>query len=114
MGIENVLDSDGIGLAIVGMIVVFAGLIFISLYIASIPALVDLLVRMRERRGETTPAAEKPCPEDAALRAAVGAVIQIEMDGADSLDRQRITIQRDASQHVWALAGKMRTLSTRR
>jgi hypothetical protein len=39
MGIQNIIDGDGIGLAITGMLIVFVGLIVISLYIASLPRL---------------------------------------------------------------------------
>ena len=36
---QNVLDADGIGIAITGMSIVFAGLVLISLYISFMPKL---------------------------------------------------------------------------
>jgi Na+-transporting methylmalonyl-CoA/oxaloacetate decarboxylase gamma subunit len=117
MGVQNILDNDGIGLAITGMLIVFVGLILISLFIAALPRVIaradQEVQRHRERR-----VAESAHPvgsglEDPALRAAIALVIQMELDREQVLDAQKITMERDEAQIVWGLAGKMRTLSKR-
>ena len=115
MGVENIIEGDGIGLAITGMLIVFFGLVFISLYIGVLPRLFDWVQARKQRRLEqkatTAPAAAGV--DDPTLRAAIALVIQMELDHEQALDDQRITIQRDESQEAWAFAGKMRSLSTR-
>jgi hypothetical protein len=116
MGIQNIVDGDGIGLAITGMLIVFTGLIVISLYIASLPRLLGWMdARMQMRLARSTPPAPEPASvaDDLALVAAIAMVLQMERDFERVQDAQRITIQRDDAQDVWALAGKMRTLSKR-
>lgn len=43
---QNVIDGNGIGLALTGMLIVFTALILISLFIASVPRLLGLLNRI--------------------------------------------------------------------
>lgn len=120
MGLDNIIAGDGFGIAITGMIIVFAGLLLISLYIASIPKLFEWAGRQAERRKPRAQAAdagrmgqEPMLFEDEALLAAVGYVIRAELEQERARDLQRITIQHDESQRVWTAIGKMRTLSTR-
>ncbi|MFW5972752.1 MAG: OadG family protein [Bacteroidota bacterium] len=116
MGIDNIIAGDGIGLAITGMLIVFAGLIFISLYIAAIPRALEWAESQKQRREERrrpAPTAAASGIEDPTLRAAIALAIQLELENELPLDAQRITIQRDAAQNAWTFAGKMRTLSTR-
>ena len=117
MGFENVIEGDGIGLAVTGMVIVFLGLIFISLYISSLPRLAGMIDRWRERQKVPATAPKAPAEttglDDPALWAAIGLVVEAEMVNHQALDDQRITIQHDESQGAWAFAGKMRTLSTR-
>jgi hypothetical protein len=70
--------------------------------------------RMQMRLARSTPPAPEPASvaDDPLVRAAIAMVLQME-DFERVQDAQRITIQRDDAQDVWALAGKMRTLSKR-
>lgn len=116
MGLHNIIEGDGIGLAITGMLIVFFGLVFISLYIAVLPRLfgwVQVQKRRRLERRMPAPAHTPQGLDDPVLRAAIALVIQLELEHEQTLDAQRITIQRDEAQEAWAFAGKMRTLSTR-
>lgn len=116
MGVENIFENDGIGLAITGMLIVFTGLVFISLYIAALPRFFGWIEAQRERRTARTASPATGTAQgvdDPALLAAVGLVIQMELDAEQALDAQRITIHRDEAEGAWAFAGKMRTLSTR-
>ena len=116
MGLHNIIEGDGIGLAITGMLIVFLGLVFISLYITALPRLYTWMQHQRHRRVErAVPASSRADTglDDQALRAAIALVIQMELDNEQALDDQRITIQHDVAQEAWAFAGKMRSLSTR-
>lgn len=115
MGLQNIIDGNGIGLAVTGMLIVFFGLVFISLYITALPRVFawTQAQQRRAKRKAPTPARTASGLDDPALCAAIALVIQMELDNEQVLDAQRITIARDEAQGAWAFAGKMRTLSTR-
>ncbi len=117
MGWHNIAAGDGIGIAIVGMSVVFIGLLLIVFYISSIPRIFERMDRAKHARASGAKTAVRvaaPAPvDDLVLMAAIGYVLQAELEHEQAQDYQRITIQRDESQQVWSVAGKMRTLSTR-
>jgi Na+-transporting methylmalonyl-CoA/oxaloacetate decarboxylase gamma subunit len=116
VGVENIMAGDGIGIAVTGMLVVVAGLILISVFIAALPRLFRWAGRARgpahrSGRGSVDPeaaASESPDPE---LAAALAYVVEAERQRAE--DRQRITMREDGEQAVWTAIGKMRTLSRR-
>ena len=115
MEFDRIIEGNGFVIAAVGMFVVFAGLVFISLFIAAIPRAFAFLDQRRAQR------TQQPAPvplhlsegEDPVLLAAIACVIDLEREREGQLDDQRITIRRDASQRVWASFGQMRTLSSR-
>ena len=119
---QNVLDADGIGIAITGMSIVFAGLVLISLFIASLPRLLGKvekevarkraakIARKEDRRPKTI---TDPIQLSDELRAAIGYVIHMEKEFEDAEDHQRITVQRGDTSQVWAVTGRLRNLSTR-
>jgi Na+-transporting methylmalonyl-CoA/oxaloacetate decarboxylase gamma subunit len=117
MGYDNIIQGDGFGLALTGMLIVFIGLILISLYIAALPRVFARVeaVRRRYRAGRAPAAASAPSAraDDPALRAALAVVIRMELENDLVEDAQRITIQRDEAEGAWAFAGKMRSLSSR-
>jgi Na+-transporting methylmalonyl-CoA/oxaloacetate decarboxylase gamma subunit len=117
---QNVLDADGIGIAITGMLIVFSGLVFISIYIALIP---KILPRMESGFRKLK---EKPskAPKAAAMvsggtdvteemMAAIAYVIRMEREYEDAEDHQRITVVREEAGRVWAVTGRLRNLSNR-
>ncbi len=111
------MDSDGLSLALSGLIIVFSGLLLVSLYILIVPRVLGAFERRRQV-SRPNPAAKgtgiaSESDLDPALLAAVAYVIHAEIEHELAASYQRITIQRDESQRVWSVAGKMRTLSTR-
>jgi hypothetical protein len=120
---ESILAGGGLGIAAAGMLVVFTGLVLISLFIALLPKAFDggaaLLRRWRARPGPTAAASSAAADReprlalDPALLAAIGVVLEAERARELSQDRQRITLRADDEQRVWTAIGKMRTLSTR-
>ncbi len=74
-GIENIIDSDGLGISITGICIVFAALILISLFIASLPhvlaALASVLPPEVEHHAAAAPAAKRD-DHDEAVVAAIG------------------------------------------
>ena len=119
---QNVLDADGIGLAITGMFIVFSGLVLISIYIASIPGVLSRMEngfrKMKETRRETPKAARIAMVSGGSelseeLVAAIAYVIRMEREYEEAEDHQRITIMRDENSQVWAVTGRLRNLSNR-
>jgi len=123
---QNVLDGDGIGVSLTGMSIVFSGLVLISLYIAGIPRLfaffdyrIEAGKLKAERKAQKTVKKEKSDSQtgsilegDPDLAAAIAFVLRSEYEYSTAEDHQRITIVRDADQSIWAVAGKMRSLSS--
>jgi hypothetical protein len=120
MGMENVIASNGFGLALVGMSLVFAGLLLVSLYVALLPRIFAWLDRPGRREASRSRAADAAVMEresslgmDPSLLAAIGYVFQAERERQLALDHQEITLRDDDEQRVWTAIGKMRTLSKR-
>jgi len=120
MGWQNVVDADGLGLALAGMFIVFSGLVIISLYIAAMPRVFEWFgvngARFRPRTRASDEGkldAEPMAWEDEELLVAVGYVIQMEMERERAADDQRIIIRQDVLSPGWTMVGKMRTLSSR-
>jgi Na+-transporting methylmalonyl-CoA/oxaloacetate decarboxylase gamma subunit len=121
---QNVIDADGIGIAITGMAIVFSGLVLISLYISSMPKLLSRMEKAVAKK-QARKAAKKAKVEAAAapaipltelsdeMMAAVAFVIRAEAEYEDAEDHQRITVQHDDANTVWAVTGRLRNLSTR-
>jgi hypothetical protein len=121
MGIENVVDGHGFGIALTGMTVVFAGLVLVSAYITVLPKVFEWAGRPGIRLPPRMQAADEgvmgrevSLGMDPDLLAAIGYVLQAEREYELSLDDQRITLRDDEEQRVWTAIGRMRTLATRR
>ena len=72
---QNVVDGNGIGLAVTGMTIVFTVLGLISLIIAALPRLLAFLPPPAEHHGAAAPAtaaAPAASQDDGALVAAIG------------------------------------------
>jgi len=117
---QNVVDADGIGIAITGMSIVFSGLVLISLYIYSIPKLLERLEKGAKKLSEKrTPSAAPVAGISGGteltdeLLSAIAYVIHMEKEYEDAEDHQRITVQRDDARQVWAVTGRLRNLSNR-
>ena len=71
MGINNILEAKGFGIAITGLTIVFVALLLISVFIALLPRLMEVLsVIFPEEHAEAAPAARSVVDEE--LVAAIG------------------------------------------
>jgi hypothetical protein len=130
MGIENVVEGHGFGIAITGMVVVFSGLVLVVLFLTALPqVLAWIQAGGLQRRpaagsdgvaaGEHAAAAVAPAGRavngmDADLLTAITYVLQAERDRQLALDHQEITLRDDdEQQRVWTAIGRMRTIATR-
>lgn len=115
---QNVLDGHGFAITLIGMAIVFSGLLLISLFIAQLPRMLELFDRLVSR-------AVRPAPSELAvaeravvsqgeeLMAAISLVVHMELERLTG-ESQKITILRRSGQGaIWASAGKVRSLSQR-
>ncbi|PLX94084.1 MAG: hypothetical protein C0620_06675 [Desulfuromonas sp.] len=111
----NILRGDGITITLIGMIIVFSGLLLISLFIRLLPralALIDHLCTKSEARNSSS-SPISTTPSDDEVHAAICLAIHMELERCGG-DLQRITIsRRPAPGSFWNSAGKMRSLSDR-
>ncbi len=115
---QNVLDGHGFAITLIGMLIVYAGLVLISLFIAQLPRLLALYDRVTIRAPRTM-ARDGASVESATvvqgdeLMAAIGLVMHMELERLTG-ESQKITILRRSGQGaIWASAGKVRSLSQR-
>lgn len=70
MGFDNIFAADGIGIAVTGMLIVFAALTFIACVIALIPKLLPLLeLILPTEHHHSTPASPQSDDHDRVLAA---------------------------------------------
>jgi Na+-transporting methylmalonyl-CoA/oxaloacetate decarboxylase gamma subunit len=121
VSLQNVLNNHGIAITITGMVIVFSGLVLISLFITQLPNLLRIYDRLRARKNQgTNPVSKADLNAEAALdaaaqedeiMAAISLVIHLELERLTG-ESQKITISRRPGQgSIWASAGKMRSLS---
>lgn len=113
---QNVVDGNGIGITLTGMLIVFSGLLLISLFITVLPRILELQSRLRSQRG-SSPAVTQPVvmvdeePSEAEIMALISLVLHLETERSLGEGHQ-LTISRKQRQgSIWASAGKMRSLS---
>ncbi|MDX9710079.1 MAG: OadG family protein [Trichloromonas sp.] len=115
---QNVLDGHGFAITLIGMAIVFSGLLLISLFIAQLPRMLDLFDRLTARSARpaatSAPGAETAAgPQGEELMAAISLVVHMELERLTG-ESQKITILRRSGQGaIWASAGKVRSLSQR-
>lgn len=112
---QNVVDGNGIGITVTGMLIVFSGLTLISLFIGRLPNLLGLWDRLRSGEPKAQTATTPPSPADqppteAEILAAIALALHLELERTAG-DRQKITISRKQRGSIWNSAGKMRSLS---
>ena len=78
-GIENIQEHDGFLISITGLSIVFISLILISIYIALLPRVLELVHRFLPENdhpdaAEAEPAVKKPTGQDPLKKAAAAAV----------------------------------------
>lgn len=110
---QNVIDGNGIGISLTGMMIVFSGLLFISLFITALPRVLSL--KERFSAAPTPSAADMivtdELPSDAEIMAVISLVLHLELERSLG-EGHKVTISRKKRQgSIWASAGKMRSLS---
>ncbi len=116
MGWDNVIAANGVEISFVGMTIVFIGLVLTFCYISLLPKLLNREPRKAsEKKPEIAPVATSAEDTSASdIRAAIAYVIAAELEYEKMTDYHKLTIRRDENQQVWGVAGKMRTLATRK
>jgi len=105
---QNVIDGNGIGITITGMLIVFAGLILISLFIAALPKILELKTGKAEKKPATSSEPEEPTEDE--IMAVIALVLHLETERTLG-ESSRLIISRRKRNSIWASAGKMRSLS---
>ena len=135
---QNVVDGNGIGISIVGVMAVFVGLFMIFLFISVLPHALKWTEVVFEKLGiqsghghshghapgpkakaakpkTEVKSSDQPSSEtDEELIAAIAYVIAAEAELEAMSDYTKLTIRRDDTQQIWGVAGRMRTLATRK
>ncbi|MBF0352488.1 MAG: OadG family protein [SAR324 cluster bacterium] len=117
---QNVIDGNGIGITIIGMAVVFAGLAFISLFISQLANMLDLMDKITKKKVSSSTSQHKTeegntgiAGDEDEIMSLLGLVIHMELEAISGADIQKITISND-QRSLWGSAGKMRSLPRRR
>ncbi len=110
---QNIIDGNGIGITITGMMIVFSGLLFISLFIAVLPRVLKLKDHFTSSPKTTAevPATVAAPPSEEEIMAVISLVLHLELERSLG-EGHKLTISRQKRQgSIWASAGKMRSLS---
>jgi sodium pump decarboxylase gamma subunit len=75
MGLHNIWEHDGLGIAITGMIIVFAALSLISVFISWLPHILQGLSLVLPAERPTHPAVPLPAANEEELIAAIGVAL---------------------------------------
>ncbi|MCK9173029.1 MAG: OadG family protein [Desulfuromonas thiophila] len=118
--LDNLLHNDGIGLIFSGMLIVFAGLTLISLFLYLLPHALTLFDRLRSVNATPSATATAVPPKAgqapltaAELQAAISLVVHLELERCGG-ELQRITLnRRGPGASFWNARGRMRSLSDR-
>lgn len=132
--LQNIVEADGISISITGMLIVFSGLLLLSLYIKWLPRVLEILGRKTKynKRKEILSEKDTESPgqkenELAAQKAAelektniasvIGFVLHLEMQRymGNGAEDEQITIARgEVPPSMWRAVGKMRQMPHRR
>lgn len=132
--LQNIFTHGGIPISITGMLIVFTGLLIISLYIRLLPKILTFLEKdnlsKKFKRGKKLPQSEaeveaskelakpeKPADDINEIMSVIGIVLHLEQKRVSALDGgdELITITREYLQpSVWRSTGKMRIQPQRR
>lgn len=115
--LQNITDNEGLAISLVGMTLVFLGLVLVSLFISILPRILETYDRMiRQGAGEGSlenETHEEDAAREAEIRAAIATVLEMALAEDDGSALQRITIRRSRSESMWREIGQMRSLSSK-
>ena len=109
---SNVVAGDGVATALMGMTIVFAGLVSLSICIALLPKIISLAHR-KKHKSVSGVSQQKPQSLSKEELAAIGYVVHAEQQRLIESDL-RVTISAPGdARSGWALSSKMRTFPNR-
>ena len=141
---QNIIDGQAVSISITGMLIVFSGLLLISIYISLLPRILDLFERRssaaaklqsqqsietsKEEAAPSETAQTGVLPADAEVEpvtteddefndiaSVIGLVLQLEHERTAKVDNEQITIVRNENRRsLWGMAGRMRKMPQRR
>ena len=98
--------------SIMGMLIVFAGLAFISVYIILLPKILNLPTLIKKERKEKKAATELAEKKNSELMLAIAVALHLEQTGGGN--KEKITWnRREDSVSSWLTAGRIRGLAVR-
>jgi Na+-transporting methylmalonyl-CoA/oxaloacetate decarboxylase gamma subunit len=106
--------NNYITFSIMGMLIVFAGLSFITIYIMLLPKILDLpnLIKAGRKGKKVEAEAELTDAKDSELLLAIAVALHLDQSGGGNFEK--ITWKRDGDrQSSWLTAGRMRGLAVR-
>lgn len=110
----NVVDGNGIGITLTGMLIVFSGLALISFFIVILPKVLDWFAQPSFRSSQVATdeqVVSDPEPTEQELLAVITLVLHAEMERSLG-ELTQLTISRQQRHgSIWNSAGKMRSLS---
>jgi len=116
IGLANLFENghNYITFSFMGMLIVFAGLSLISIYITLLPKILDLL-HIQKAGGETTKQQDETGPgAPAEIELFLAIAVALHLDQAGGASHEKITWKRhDDLESAWLTAGRLRGLSLR-
>ena len=116
IGLANLFENghNYLTFSIMGMMIVFAGLAFISIYIVLLPKILNLPNKIKEERKEKKEKAATVLTDtkDSELMLAIAVALHLDQTGGGN--KEKITWnRREDSVSSWLTAGRMRGLAVR-
>ena len=115
IGLANLFQNGNnyVTFSIMGMLIVFAGLTLISIYIILLPKLLNLPSRLKKDAGKKEAAVVALTgPQESELLLAVAVALHLEQNGSGG--NEKITWKRSVGvDSSWLTAGRMRGLAVR-
>ncbi len=119
--IQNIIDGNGISISLGGMLIVFGGLLFISVYVALLPKVLDLFSKEKKSSAEEAESLETKCSKkreidiNKDIASVIGLVLQMEQERRVQFGNQALTFNRSHPQQLnLREAGKLRIMPNRR
>ncbi len=115
MGIQNVVAGNGLGISLTGMIIVFCGLILISVFIGLLPKILELGVDGQKEKNKTTkqeastvtPRIEADDEDELDIVSIIGLVLHMEQE------RQAGNPSAISHLNIWGTAGRSTVMPRR-
>ncbi len=114
---QNVVDGNGVPLALTGLAIVFSGLVLIAVFIAALPRLLQQWDRLMAPRPDPAAAPTPAAPESAdpataspVVQAALAWVAVRELEVFRLGDQQRLTLQSHRRSGMWRAIPSLRDI----